>query len=291
MSHPKVISSIPHVPIGGGAGSVPAWGRPDLLISAPGGVASATPAHAVLSAGATASLCAGQDINLQSQRNTALAVKSGLTLFTYGKAQNKDKPNAETGMQLHAASGSVSVQAQGNTLHLTADKAVSVSSVTNAITMGSPKHVLLTAGGASLRITNGSITFTTSGSAQFKAAMKELTSGSSSGAADLHFPKVDLVTPKSAPRFSQMVNVMDLLGAAPGTTDALFSVPYKIVGEDGTLLGHGVTNAKGEGLRVYTARAEVVNVFVGEGEWDVHVDVEHPSISEGYGQQIDGGVA
>lgn len=177
------------VAIQGGAGSVSAWSRPELLVSAPGGVGAATPAHAVLSAGTHASFTAGHDLNLESQRNTALAVKSGLTFFTYGKAQNADKPNAETGMQLHAASGSVSVQAQGNTLHLTADKAVSVASVTNAITMGAPKHVLLTAGGASLRITTGSITLTTSGAAQFKAAMKELT-GAGSASASLSLSKV-----------------------------------------------------------------------------------------------------
>lgn len=167
---------------------MPAWGRPDLMLSAPGGVANATPAHTVLSAGATASLSAGQDINLESQRNTAIATKRGMSLFTYGKAQNADKPNAETGLQLHAASGSLSVQAQSSTLHLTADKAVAFSSVTSAITMGAPKHVLLTAGGASLRITNGSITVTTSGPAQFKAAMKELTSGASASAS-LGLPK------------------------------------------------------------------------------------------------------
>lgn len=171
----KTIPAFPHVPITGGAGTVPAWSRPDLLISAPGGVGSATPAHCVMSAGNTASLAAGQDINLESQRNTALAVKGGLSLFTYGKAQNADKPNAEIGMQLHAASGNVSVQAQANTLNLTADKSVAVASVTNAVVIRSPKHVLLTAGGASMRITTDGITLTTSGAAQFKAAMKELT--------------------------------------------------------------------------------------------------------------------
>jgi type VI secretion system secreted protein VgrG len=175
--------------IRGGAGTVSAWARPDLLISAPGGVGMATPAHSVMSAGATASLGAGQDINLQSQRHTAVAVKAGVSLFTYGKAQNSSKPNAETGIQLHAASGNVSLQAQANTLNLTADKAIAVSSVTDAITMGSPKHVLLTAGGSSLRITSGNITLTTSGPAQFKAAMKEL-SGAGSAQASLSLPKV-----------------------------------------------------------------------------------------------------
>jgi type VI secretion system secreted protein VgrG len=176
------------VAIQGGAGSVSAWSRPDLLISAPGGVGSATPAHSVMSAGATASLAAGQDINLESQRHTAAAVKAGLSLFTYGKAQNSSKPNTETGIQLHAASGNVSLQAQANTLNLTADKAVAVASVTDAITMGAPKHVLLTAGGSSLRITSGNITLTTSGPASFKAAMKEL-AGAGSASTGLEMKK------------------------------------------------------------------------------------------------------
>jgi len=176
------------VAIQGGAGTISAWSRPDLLISAPGGIGAATPAHSVMSAGATASLGAGQDINFESQRHTAVAVKAGVSLFTYGKAQNTSKPNAETGIQLHAASGNVSVQAQANTLSLTADKAVAVASVTDAITMGAPKHVLLTAGGSSLRITTGSITLTTSGPASFKAAMKEL-AGAGSASASLSLQK------------------------------------------------------------------------------------------------------
>jgi type VI secretion system secreted protein VgrG len=178
------------IAIQGGAGTVSAWSRPDLLVSAPGGVGAATPAHNVMSAGNTASLAAGQDINLESQRHTAVAVKAGLSLFTYGKAQNANKPNAEVGMQLHAASGNVSLQAQANTLSLTADKAISVSSVTDAITVGSPKHVLLTAGGSSVRITTGNITLTTSGPASFKAAMKEL-AGAGSAQASLTLPKAE----------------------------------------------------------------------------------------------------
>lgn len=184
----RVVPSLPDIMnIGGGAGqNVPAWSRPELLISAPGGVIALTPAHSVMSAGATASLSAQQDFNLLSARHTAVAVQSGLSIFTYGKANNADKPNQETGMQLHAASGNVSVQAQQNTLALTADKAIHVASISAAVTMAAPKHVLLNGGGSSIQIANGGITITTSGPAQFKAAMKELTSpGSASAALDL----------------------------------------------------------------------------------------------------------
>lgn len=185
---PRTVPALPNIPIAGGLGTVPAWGRPDLVIHAPGGVVATTPAHFVMSAGNTTTLVASQDINLQSQRHTAIAVKSGISLFTYGKATNPDKPNTETGMQFHAASGNVSVQAQANTLALTADKAINVSSVTNAITMGAPKHILLTAGGSAIRIQGGSITLTTSGPANFKAAMKEL-AGAGSASVSLEMKK------------------------------------------------------------------------------------------------------
>lgn len=234
--------------IQGGAGTVSAWARPELLISAPGGVASATPAHHVLSAGQTASLAAGQDINLQSQRHTAVAVKAGLSLFTYGKAQNSSKPNTETGLQLHAASGSVSVQAQANTLSLTTDKRIAVSSVSNAITMGSPKHVLLTAGGASLRITSGAITLTTTGPASFKAAMKEL-AGAGSASASLSMAKPSQL-------FDEQFVVKDEVSG-----EALAHFRYRIEDDAGAVLARGITGADGKTLRIHTDGAKGLRIL------------------------------
>jgi type VI secretion system secreted protein VgrG len=185
---PKTVPATPSVAVQGGTGSVPAWSRPDLVTSAPGGVTAVTPASSVWASGHTTSQVAGQDIDWASQRHHAVVAKGGLSLFSYGKAGNSTKPNTETGIQMHAASGNVSVQAQGNTLSVVADKAIEASSVTDAITMGAPKHILLTAGGAALRITSGAITLTTSGPANFKAAMKEL-AGAGSASASLTLPK------------------------------------------------------------------------------------------------------
>jgi len=210
---PRVIPSLPDVMnIGGGLGqNVAAWSRPDLLVSAPGGVTMLTPAHTVMSAGATASLAAQQDINLNSARHIAMAVANGFSIFTYGKASDPNKPNQETGLQFHAASGNVSVQAQKNTLELTADKAINVASTTDAITIGSPKHVLLAAGGSSIRITSGGITLTTSGPASFKAAMKELTSGASASVPGIEFAEVALRMPKAPLE----VSMLDADGGTP----------------------------------------------------------------------------
>ncbi len=247
------------VAIQGGAGTVAAWGRPDLLISAPGGVCSATPAHHVMSAGATASMAAGQDINIESQRHTAVAVKAGLSLFTYGKAQNGSKANAETGMQLHAATGNVSVQAQANRLSLTADKSIAVSSVTNAITMGSPKHVLLTAGGASLRITSGAITLTTSGPASFKAAMKELTAGAAAPVTSLNFAKISNLGDTSASQHYLKFVARDASGKF------LAGKAYVLLMPDGSTRS-GKTNAQGETERVVTDGPKSVNVYIDDAD-------------------------
>jgi type VI secretion system secreted protein VgrG len=216
-------------------------------------VGAATPAHNVMSAGNTASLAAGQDINLESQRHTAVAVKAGLSLFTYGKAQNANKPNAEVGMQLHAASGNVSLQAQANMLSLTADKAVSVSSITDAITVGSPKHVLLTAGGSSLRITTGNITLTTSGPASFKAAMKELTGAGSASVPDLHF---DVAPPTQ--HYLRFI-------AKDASGSPLAGKAYALMMPDGSTRS-GKTDSAGRTEQVLTDGPKRIGIFIEDSE-------------------------
>ena len=163
--------------IGGGRGTVAAFARPDIAIAAPAGVAAITPVGLAASAGRTVSWVAGQDLTVTAQRHHGSAVRDGIVWFTYGKAQNPAKPNAETGIRLHAATGSVSVQAASAKSLWVADRAVEIVSTNDAVTAGSPQQVLLAAGGSSVRITNGGITLATSGPARFMAAIKELTGG------------------------------------------------------------------------------------------------------------------
>ncbi|MCV5264122.1 DUF2345 domain-containing protein, partial [Escherichia coli] len=78
----------------------------------PGGVACFTPATMWTSAGRTIGLMAGQDVVFSTQRHHTSAVRAGIVWFTAGRAREPAKPNQETGIALHAAQGSVSVQAQ-----------------------------------------------------------------------------------------------------------------------------------------------------------------------------------
>ena len=165
--------------IGGGAGQVAAWTRPDLVLAAPSGVAMFTPAAAFVSAGNTQTLVSGQDAQLAAQASHAWAVKSGVVLFTYGKAADAAKPNQETGIKLHAATGNVNMQSQSGATRLTADKAVAVASTGGMVRVTAPEHILLTAAGAAIDIQPGSITLKGPGKIEFKASMKELTGAAS----------------------------------------------------------------------------------------------------------------
>lgn len=160
----------------GGAGTTSAWARPELVMSAAGGLAITTPGHTLLTAGTTASMVAQQDLNLGAQRNTAMAVACGLSLFTYGKAPSSSPgPSAATGLQLHAASGSISVRANSNKIKAAAQDNIHLTSTTATLQAGAPQHLSLTAQGSALRLEPGKITLTTPVEAKFEASAKIIT--------------------------------------------------------------------------------------------------------------------
>jgi uncharacterized protein (DUF2345 family) len=154
--------------------SAEGYSAPQLQLSTPSGIATVTPANAVFSAGSSSAIGAGQDINLASQGSGFYGVRNGISLFSYGKASNANKPVKEAGIRLHAASGKVSSQSQTGETRITADKMVTVASVAKSVTVGARKHVLLTAQGAYLKLEGGNIEVHGPGKIEFKASMKEL---------------------------------------------------------------------------------------------------------------------
>lgn len=187
MNPPRIIPQIPGIATGGGCGTVPAWGRPDLVVAAPGGIGAYTPAHHVISAGNTASFVAQQDLQALAQAHHATAVENGVVLYTVGQASNPERPVDETGIRLHAASGSVVMQSQTGATRLSADRAVTVASTTGQVRITAPKHILLAAGGAGIRMDGTNITLTAPGRVEFRASMKELC-GPASAAASVERP-------------------------------------------------------------------------------------------------------
>lgn len=196
MSTKKTIPSTPNVTgqygIGGGGGTIPVFGKPDLVLDGAGGIGAYTPASVVASTGNTLSFIAGQDTSLNAQRHHTVAVKDGIVLFTYGQAKDESRRVKEIGLKLHAASGKVSAQAQSAKARLNADKSVTIASTSAGITVSAPKHILLTGGGSYIRIEGGNIELGTSGAASFKAASKELAGpGSTSKSLELKTASIE----------------------------------------------------------------------------------------------------
>ena len=244
---PPVISSIPNVSAGGGAGETPAWGMPDIVLSSPAGIAFLTPQSASFNAGNTTSVSAGQDINLLAQANAGYSVKMGISLFTYGKASNLKKPNQETGIKLHAASGKVSSQSQSDKTQVTADKAITVASTHDAVTVQAPKHVLLTAQGAYIKMSGGNIEVHAPGKVDFKATMKSWTSGESDSNS--------LTLAKSGNLYDEQFQINDELSGQP-----LVGEPYQLVNATGSVVAQGITDADGKTIRFVSKKADALKV-------------------------------
>ncbi|WP_426208863.1 type VI secretion system tip protein TssI/VgrG [Massilia sp. TWP1-3-3] len=234
----------------GGMGEVAAYNMPQLQLSAPSGIVAATPASAIISAGRTSSITAGQDINLASQGNQFHAVMDGISLFTYGKASNADKPNQEVGIKLHAASGKVNAHSQSDEIRVTADKAITVASVTKSVTVAAAKNVMMTAQGAFLKIEGGNIMLHGPGKIEFKASKKEL-----SGPADGSFGPPEL--PKAKPRYDEQFVIEDEF-----TGLLMAHMPYCIKRGDGKVFS-GTTDEHGRTERVHGSRQDSVEIFVG----------------------------
>ncbi|PPE67693.1 type VI secretion system Vgr family protein [Caldimonas caldifontis] len=180
--------------IGGGQGRVSAWGRPELLACAPGGLAFTTPAHHLVSAGASLSLVAGQDLEHMAQRHHSVMAAQGIVGYTYGRASNPRRPIQDTGIRLHAASGSVTSRSASGATRIAAQGRVDVTSTHAGIHIQAPRHLLMTAAGSGLKIEGSNITLTTPGRAQFKATVRSL-EGAGSASASLQMPQVGTLAP------------------------------------------------------------------------------------------------
>ena len=114
----------------------------------------------------------GQDTNLLAQRHTAWAVKGGISLFTRGEAKDSQRAVQDTGLKLHAASGSVNTQAQSGPFTLTALKGIDLQSTGADVVISAPSKIVLNGGGGYVKIEGGDIEIGTSGKASFNASMK-----------------------------------------------------------------------------------------------------------------------
>lgn len=242
--------------IGGGFGTVPAWGRPELLLASPACIAAHTPTDFIASAGSTASLTAGQDIQHIAQGHHALAAKDGLVLYTHGTAKDPAKRNQEAGLKLHAASGNVNLQAQTGAVNFAADQAIDVASTQGMVRVTAPTHVLLAAAGAAVEIKGDNVTLKAPGNVFFRASMKEWAGPASVGAATLTLPHPgDLQLTVQPQPLAKHVLLTDEEGYT------LPNRPYRLWLTDGRVID-GVSDADGLTQEIEAEISEILRVEI-----------------------------
>lgn len=264
---------------GGGAGTVPVFGRPDLIMSAPGGIAWLTPGdlHTVAD---VVTLTGGMDVSATTGRRFAAAARSGISLFSQGNAKATSKEQGDAGIRLHAAQGQVALQAHSGAMHAAADKDVTLSSTNSTIDVIAKKQVMLNAGGAYIKIGNGNIEIHAPGKVQFKAGMKVLEGPASQSWALPSLPKSALPFHPAQPVFSQQLDLSHLAHQdEPGIH--LPGKAYRVLKKDGTFITAGTLTQDGLTDRIFANEAAPIRIVVETGDWQVEERHEEDEGDEG----------
>ncbi|KUZ65415.1 type VI secretion protein ImpA [Burkholderia ubonensis] len=131
---------------GGGTGSANAFKEPVMLFGSPAGIALSTQQSTHVAADQHVNLVSGQSMHIASGKSLVASVKQKLSLFV----QN-------AGMKLFAAKGDVEIQAQNDNIEMLAQKTVKLLSATATLEGVAKQEILLTSGGAYIRIKDGNI--------------------------------------------------------------------------------------------------------------------------------------
>ncbi len=222
---------------GGGTGSANAFKEPVMLVASPSGIALSTQQSVHIASEQQTNLVSGQSMFIASGKSLVASVAEKISLFV----QN-------AGMKLFAAKGKVEVQAQSDNIELTAQKTVKVLSATENIEAAAKQEILLTSGGAYIRIKDGNIEIHAPGKIDIKGAQHSF-AGPKSGNYDLPIlPSVE----------RELGNQYFILKSHDGVPIA--NHPYRI----------SIDNQIIEGRTDANGRTELVDGIVGQ---DVHFEL------------------
>jgi type VI secretion system secreted protein VgrG len=144
---------------GGGTGNANGFKQPVLVMGSPAGIALSTQKSVHVSAEEQINLISGQSTHIASGKSLLASVAEKISFFV----QN-------AGMKLFAAKGKVEIQAQSDNIELTAQKTVKLISATEKIEAAAEKEILLTSGGAYIRLSGGNIEIHAPGNVDIKGS-------------------------------------------------------------------------------------------------------------------------
>ncbi|MGF6768120.1 type VI secretion system secreted protein VgrG [Paraburkholderia sp. GAS199] len=204
---------------GGGTGSANGFREPIMLFATPAGLAMSTQKSVHLAATEHINVVSGQSTHIAAGKSLLASVGEKISLF----AQN-------AGMKLFAAKGKVEIQAQGDNLEITAQKTLKLLSATDKIDMAAKQEILLTSGGAYVRISGGNIEIHAPGKIDIKGSQHSFAGPTS----------LDRTYNTEGKKADMRIRYMDAEGNVPE------GEPIKLASENGAL--HNVVlDSEGKG--------------------------------------------
>ncbi len=194
-----------------------------MVLSAPAGIAAATPQRIALSAGKDVGIKTASLFHVHALRNVAIAAGDALSLFAH-----------KLGIKLFAARGKVLIQAQSDAMELVSDKNMQLTSASGTITANAENGVVLSGGGtAYVKVQGDNVEIGGAGHLILKIIEIQK---SGPGALSLPRPKFGQT---DVPNNEQFI-LTDAVTGSPAPNRA-----YRIKLADGKIV-EGVTNASGE---------------------------------------------
>lgn len=212
----------------GGGGQANGFGDPVLLMASPKGVGITTPESVHIHAGENATMSANSDINIAVGKSLVANAVDKISLFAY-----------KLGMKLIAARGKLEIQAQTDGMDLLASKGIKISSSTDGIALSAEKEILLTCGGAYVRISGGGIQIHAPGEVDIKGSNHAFSGPT-------RYDGQPPALPKSVSNDQQFILKDETTG------NVMPLAPYRIEGSGGEVLARGITDAEGKTVRVFT---------------------------------------
>jgi type VI secretion system secreted protein VgrG len=158
-----------------------------LLMSGQNGLTITTPYNATLTSGSNLDQIALRDIQQSSGKRWLHNAGESISLFVTGAANSL----SET-FKILAAKGDVQMQAQSGDMGITADKQIRLYAILQNQTWSAQKNILITCGGAYIKLEGGNIELHCPGTLTFRGNQHGVTGPASQSFAPPHLPQGEI---------------------------------------------------------------------------------------------------
>lgn len=152
---------------------------PGMLASAPAGIGILSPeAVRLASGGASIGLMSGKNTDISAGQSFTVAASEAVSLFAQA-----------AGMKMYAGAGTVDIQAQADAMNVSALQDITVASGQGSVKVNASKELILSCGGAYIKLSGGNIELGCPGNILLKAANVNQTGPATLDTPPVTFPK------------------------------------------------------------------------------------------------------